>query len=86
MQDVKLRDEMRKFQSPVKGEEIMKTFKLKPGRQVGKIKEAIEEAIAMDKEEQLLRMESMTKAVEGYTVKNWAEDQMKGLENENNDA
>ena len=45
MQDVKLRDEMREFQSPVRGEEIMETFKLKPGRQVGKIKEAIEEAI-----------------------------------------
>ena len=45
MQDVKLRDEMREFQSPVRGEEIMKTFKLKPGRQVGEIKEAIEEAI-----------------------------------------
>ena len=45
MQDVKLRDEMRAFQSPVRGEEIMKIFKLKPGRQVGKIKEAIEEAI-----------------------------------------
>ena len=45
MQDVKLQDEMREFQSPVRGEEIMKIFKLKPGRQVGKIKEAIEEAI-----------------------------------------
>ncbi len=45
MQDVKLRDEMREFQSPVRGEEIMKTFKLKPGRQVGKIKDAIENAI-----------------------------------------
>ena len=45
MQDVKLRDEMREFKSPVRGEEIMETFKLKPGRQVGKIKEAIEEAI-----------------------------------------
>ena len=45
MQDVKLRDEMREFQSPVRGEEIMKTFKLKPGRQVGEIKVAIEEAI-----------------------------------------
>jgi len=45
MQDVKLRDEMKAFQSPVRGEEIMETFKLKPGRQVGKIKEAIEEAI-----------------------------------------
>ena len=45
MQDVKLRDEMKAFQSPVRGEEIMKTFKLKPGRQVGQIKKAIEEAI-----------------------------------------
>jgi tRNA nucleotidyltransferase (CCA-adding enzyme) len=45
MQDVKLRDEMRAFQSPVRGEEIMEVFKLKPGRQVGKIKKAIEEAI-----------------------------------------
>ena len=45
MQDVKLRDEMRAFQSPIRGEEIMKTFKLKPGKQVGQIKEAIEGAI-----------------------------------------
>ena len=45
MQDVQLRDEMRAFQSPVRGEEIMKVCKLKPGRDVGKIKEAIEEAI-----------------------------------------
>ena len=45
MKDVKLRDEMRVFQSPVRGEEIMEVFKLKPGRDVGKIKEAIEEAI-----------------------------------------
>ena len=45
MQDVKLRDEMRSFQSPVRGEEIMEVFSLKPGRQVGKIKKAIEEAI-----------------------------------------
>ena len=45
MQDVKLRDEMRAFQSPVRGEEIMEVFSLKPGRDVGKIKEAIEEAI-----------------------------------------
>ena len=45
MQDVKLRDEMRGFQSPVRGEEIMAVFSLKPGRHVGKIKKAIEEAI-----------------------------------------
>ena len=45
MQDVKLRDEMRTFQSPVRGEEIMKIFSLKPGRRVGMIKKNIEEAI-----------------------------------------
>ena len=45
MQDVNLRDEMRAFQSPIRGEEIMKVFSLKPGRQVGQIKEAIEDAI-----------------------------------------
>ena len=45
MQDVKLRDEMRSFQSPIRGEEIMKIFNLKPGHQVGTIKKAIEDAI-----------------------------------------
>ena len=45
MKNVQLRDEMRAFQSPIKGEEIMKKFKLKPGKEVGKIKKAIEEAI-----------------------------------------
>jgi len=45
MQDVKLRDEMRAFQSPTRGKEIMKVLRLKPGRQVGQVKKAIEEAI-----------------------------------------
>ncbi len=45
MQDVKLRDEMLGFQSPVRGKEIMEVFSLKQGPEVGKIKEAIEEAI-----------------------------------------
>jgi len=45
MQDVKLRDELRSFQSPVRGKEIMNVFNLKPGRQVGQIKKIIEEAI-----------------------------------------
>jgi len=39
------RDKLRAFQSPVRGEEIMKVCGLKPGPTVGKIKEAIEEAI-----------------------------------------
>ena len=45
MKDVQLRDELRNFQSPVSGKEIMKTFQLKPGRDVGKIKKEIERAI-----------------------------------------
>ncbi len=45
MQNVKLRDEMRAFQSPVRGDEIMEVLALKPGRDVGKIKKSIEDAI-----------------------------------------
>jgi len=45
MQDVHLRDEMRSFQSPVRGDEIMQALKLKPGPLVGKVKSAIEAAI-----------------------------------------
>lgn len=45
MQDVQLRDEMRKFQSPVRGDVIMKELKLQPGPIIGKIKTAVEEAI-----------------------------------------
>lgn len=39
------RDKLRSFQSPIRGEEIMELTHLKPGPTVGKIKEAIEEAI-----------------------------------------
>ncbi|MBT3419333.1 MAG: HD domain-containing protein [Candidatus Magasanikbacteria bacterium] len=39
------KDKLRAFQSPVRGEEIMEVCNLKPGPTVGKIKEAIEEAI-----------------------------------------
>ncbi len=45
MQNVKLRDEMRAFQSPVRGEVIMSDLGLKPGPAIGRIKKAIEEAI-----------------------------------------
>jgi len=38
-------DKMRAFQSPVRGDEIMKECGLKPGPTIGKIKKAIEEAI-----------------------------------------
>jgi len=38
-------DQLKAFQSPVRGDEIMKMFDLKPGKEVGKIKNLIEEAI-----------------------------------------
>lgn len=45
MNDVKLRDEMKKFQSPVSGKEIMKLFKLTEGPEIGRIKKLIENKI-----------------------------------------
>ena len=45
MTDVTLRDEMRAFQSPVRGDEIMAVCGLDPGPRVGELKTAIEEAI-----------------------------------------
>lgn len=45
MSDVEERDAMRAFQSPVRGKEIMATLGLAEGKAVGKIKDAIEEAI-----------------------------------------
>ena len=45
MEDVNMRDQMKSFQSPVKGEEIMKELNLKPCKKVGEIKKMIEEAI-----------------------------------------
>ncbi|MDD5765873.1 MAG: CCA tRNA nucleotidyltransferase [Candidatus Marinimicrobia bacterium] len=45
IQDVREKDKMRAFQSPVRGEEIMKFCGILPGPVVGYIKDAIEEAI-----------------------------------------
>ncbi|KAB2908349.1 MAG: CCA tRNA nucleotidyltransferase [Ignavibacteriales bacterium] len=43
--EVREKDALRAFQSPVRGEEIMAVLGIKPGREVGIVKKAIEEAI-----------------------------------------
>ncbi len=45
LHEVEEKDQMRAFQSPVRGEEIMEICNLKPGPRVGKLKKMIEEAI-----------------------------------------
>jgi len=45
IKEVEARDQVRDFQPPISGELIMKTFNLKPCREIGQIKEAIKEAI-----------------------------------------
>lgn len=43
--EVKEKDQLRAFQSPVRGDEIMKICNIPPSKKVGEIKKAIEEAI-----------------------------------------
>ena len=43
--DSVLKDDMKKFQSPIRGQEIMQLFKIGEGKEIGIIKKSIEEAI-----------------------------------------
>lgn len=45
LKEVEEKDKLRAFQSPVRGDEIMKVCKIEPGPRVGKLKKAIEDAI-----------------------------------------
>ncbi len=45
IKEVEAKDHIRNFQPPVSGEELMELFGLKPGREIGVLKESVKEAI-----------------------------------------
>lgn len=45
LKDIEEQDHLRNFQPPITGEEIIETFNLKPGKQIGIIKDYIKESI-----------------------------------------